>query len=115
MQKDESVNYIQIIYMLHVELQQTVLFERNACDVYVIDVFVGIWQSVNRQMEAASAMSTLLLTRSGTSSRWNGYKMAATVAISEGAASKLFNLYTQGRSVLTYAGVFVCVKLLCLS
>lgn len=42
MQKDESV---LIIYMLHVEQQQEVLFQRNACDVYVIDVFVEIWQS----------------------------------------------------------------------
>lgn len=105
MQKDESV---LIIYMLHIEQQQEVLFQRNACDVYVIDVFVEIWQSVNRQMDAASVMSTLLLTRSGTSTRWNSYKMAATVAISEGAALKLFNLYTQGQFVLTYAGVFVC-------
>lgn len=60
-------------------------------------------------MDAASAMSTLL-TRSGTSTRWNSYKMAATVAISEGAALKLFNLYTQGQFVLTYAGVFVCAS-----
>ncbi len=36
--------------------------------------------------------------------------MAATVAISEGAALKLFNLYTQGQFVLTYAGVFVCAS-----
>ncbi len=107
MQKSESV---LIVYILHVEQQQTVLFQRNACDVYVIDVFVGIWQSVNRQMDAASAMLTLLLTRSGASTRWNSYKMAATVAISEGAALKLFNLYTQGQFVLTYAGVFVCAS-----
>lgn len=45
MQKDESVNYIQIIYMLHAELQQTVLFHRNACDANVKDLFVGVWQS----------------------------------------------------------------------
>ncbi len=104
MQKSESV---LIVYILHVEQQQTVLFQRNACDVYVID---GIWQSVNRQMDASSAMLTLLLTRSSTSTRWNSYKMAATVAISEGAALKLFNLYTQGQFVLTYAGVFVCAS-----
>lgn len=45
MQKDESVlNYIQIIYMLHVEQQQMVLFQRNACDV-CYRCILGIWQS----------------------------------------------------------------------
>lgn len=97
--------------MLHVEQQQVVLFQRNACDVYVIDVFVGIWQSTKfEQMDAACAMSTLLLTRLGTSTPRNSYKMAATVAISEGAALKLFNFYPQGQFVLTYAGVFVCAS-----
>lgn len=63
-----------------------------------------------KQMDAACAMSTLLLTRSGTSTPRNSYKMAATVAISEGVDLKLFNLYAQGQSVLTYAGVFVCAS-----
>lgn len=30
---------VLIVYILHVEQQQTVLFQRNACDAYVIDVF----------------------------------------------------------------------------
>lgn len=62
---------------------------RNACDVYVLDVFLGIWKGVNRQMKAAILNSTELLTRllsrSDTPTRWNSYKMAATLAIAEGA------------------------------
>lgn len=71
-------------------------------------VYGKVWTIQRRQQCRATSTHLSLLSGSGTPTWWNSYKMAATVAISEGASLKPFNLYIQGQCVLTYAGVFVC-------